>query len=82
MSKAREEYLKCLNSKSFETDDLLILSSKAINYIIDLEQLNTVLEDDKRIFIAECNELRIKKIKLEQEKAELIEFVIEDIYNK
>jgi len=44
-----------------------------IKYIEQLKDEKAVLEDDKKIFISECNELRTKKIKLEAEKAELID---------
>lgn len=48
---------------------------KGSEKLLQLEQKNEILKDDKRVFINECNELRIKKIKLEQEKAELIELI-------
>ena len=71
MSKTGDEYRKYLKTN--------LISSKVLYHIKYLEQKvqqNKVLEEDKKIFIKECNVLRIRSIKLEQQNKEILDMLI------
>lgn len=67
-------YKAAENNKAI-VDDIMVMVKKSD--LDALETANQVLQDDKRVFVNECNELRKEKIKLKEQNQEMLEALIE-----